>query len=98
MAILAHVVLNGVSPEQYDNIRTETGWLEHTPEGGLFHATWWEGEDCHNIDVWEDEASFAAFGADRIGPAMARLGINVEPQATFHPAYEVFMPKALTLT
>jgi hypothetical protein len=27
--------------------------------------TWWDGDDCHNVDVWEDEAAMAAFGKDR---------------------------------
>lgn len=97
MAFVVHVVLAGVSPEQYDDIRAETNWLEHAPEGGLAHLTWWEGADCHNMDAWESEAAFAAFGADRLGPAMAKLGIAVEPQVTFHPAHEVFTPKAVTL-
>lgn len=97
MAVVAHVVLAGVSPEQYNDLRTETNWLEHAPEGGLAHLTWWVGPDCHNIDAWESEAAFAAFGNDRLGPAMAKLGISAEPQVTFHSAYEVYTPKAVKL-
>ena len=37
-------------------------------------------------------------GNDRLGPAMAKLGITAEPQVTFYPAHEVFLPKALTIT
>ena len=98
MAVVAHVVLRGVSREQYDQVRAETGWLERTPEGGLAHVTWWEGNDNHNIDAWESEAAFNAFGADRLGPAMGKLGINVQPEVTFHDAHEVFTPKVLRLT
>ena len=97
MAVVAHVVLAGVSPEQYNDIRTETNWLEHAPDGGLAHLTWWEGEDCHNIDAGESEAACAAFGADRLGPAMAKLGIAVEPRITFHEAHEVYAPEAVTV-
>ncbi|MBS1910633.1 MAG: hypothetical protein JST22_01480 [Bacteroidetes bacterium] len=97
MAVVAHVVLNGVSPAEYDSIRAEAGWLERTPDGGMAHLTWWVGTDCHNVDAWESEAAFAAFGADRLGPAMAKLGINVEPNVTFHAAHEVFLPKAVIL-
>ena len=98
MAVVAHVVLAGVSPEQYDNIRTETNWLGKAPDGGLAHLTWWVGSDCHNIDAWESEDAFAAFGNDRLGPAMAKLGIDAVPEVTFHSAHEVFAPKAVTLT
>ena len=34
------------------------------------------------IDVWEDEASFTAFGSI-IGPALAGAGLN--PKPTIHP-------------
>ena len=98
MAVVVHVVLRGVSPEQYDAVRAEVRWLEEPPEGGYSHVAWWEGDDNHNIDAWESEAAFQAFGETRLGPAMAKLGINVAPEATFHPAHEVFAPRALTLS
>lgn len=97
MAVIAHVILRGVSKEQYDQVRAETGWLERPPEGGYSHVTWWEGNDCHNIDAWESEAAFGAFGENRLGPAMAKLGIAVEPEVTFHPAHEVYTPKSVKL-
>jgi hypothetical protein len=97
MAVVVHVVLRGVSPEQFDRVRAEVGYLERAPEGGYSHVTWWEGNDCHNIDAWESEAAFNAFGANRLGPAMGKLGIQVQPEVTFHPAYEVYAPKAVKL-
>jgi len=90
MAVIAEVTLRGVNQEQYDAIRERTGWLEHAPDGGLAHLTWWEGEDCHNLDGWESEAAFGAFGEQRLGPAMAALGVAAQPEVTFHPAHEVF--------
>jgi hypothetical protein len=98
MAVIAHVVLRGVSPEQYARVRAETGWLERPPQGGYSHVAWWEGNDNHNIDAWESEDAFNAFGAERLGPAMAKLGIDVRPEVTFHPAHEVYTPQAVTLT
>jgi hypothetical protein len=98
MAVAVHVVLRGVSREQYDAVRAEVGWLERPPTGGISHLTWWEGEDCHNIDAWESEDAFNAFGNDRLGPAMAKLGIAVTPEVTFHPAHEVYTPQSVKLT
>jgi ketosteroid isomerase-like protein len=94
MAVIAEVTLRGITPEQYDAVRERTGWLERTPAGGFAHLTWWEGEDCHNVDAWEDEAAFDAFGQQRLGPAMASLGLDILPEVTFHPAHEVFTPRA----
>ncbi len=47
---------------------------------------------------WESEEAFAAFGNDRLGPAMAKLGVAVAPEVTFHPAHEVYLPQAISLT
>ena len=98
MAVIAHVLLRGVSREQYDAVRAEVGWLERVPTGGLAHLTWWEGADCHNVDAWESEDAFNTFGMERLGPAMGKLGITVQPEVTFHPAHEVYAPQAVTLT
>jgi len=98
MAVVAHVVLRGVSPAQYDAVRAEVGWLERAPDGGYTHLTWWEGNDCHNVDAWESEAAFQAFGANRLGPGMAKAGVNAQPEVTFHPAHEVYAPRSVKLT
>ena len=98
MAVIAHVILPGVSTDQYDAVRAAAGWLEKVPDGGLSHVTWWEGADCHNVDAWESEVAFAAFGEDRLGPAMAKAGLSVQPEVTFHPAHEVYVAKAVTIT
>ena len=88
--------LQGVTKEQYDQVRTEVGWLEKAPTGGLSHIAWWEGEDNHNLDAWESEAAFGTFAETRLGPAMQKAGVDRQPEVTFHPAHEVFLPKART--
>jgi hypothetical protein len=98
MAVVAHVVLAGVTKEQYDQVRAEVGWLEDSPVGGISHLTWWVGGDCHNVDAWESEEAFSKFGAERLGPGMAKVGVQAEPQVTFHSAHEVFAPRSVTIT
>jgi hypothetical protein len=98
MAVVVHVVLRGLSKEQYNAVRDEVGWLENVPDGGHAHLAWWEGDDNHNVDAWESEAAFGAFGESRLSPALAKLGIDVEPEVTFHQAHEVFTPEVLRLT
>jgi hypothetical protein len=94
MAVIAKVTLRGITKEQYDAVRDRTGWLDQTPDGGLAHLTWWEGDDCLNSDAWESEEAFAAFGEQRLGPAMAALGIDAPLDVSFHPAHEVFLPRS----
>jgi hypothetical protein len=97
MAVVVHGVLLGMTKEQYDQLRDEVGWLERAPDGGIVHLTWWEDGDCHTTDAWESEAAFEAFGQDRLGPAMAKLGLDVEVQPTFYPAHEVYAPQSAKL-
>lgn len=61
--------------------------------GNLAHVIW-----GHNVDVWESEAAFAAFGEQRLGPALAKLGVTSVPEVTFNAAHEVFLPAARTIT
>jgi hypothetical protein len=96
MAVIAHVVLKGVTPEQYDKVRAECGWLLDAPDGGIAHLTWWDGDDSHIVDAWESEAKFATFAEQRLGPAYAKVGLTVDQRTTFYPAHEVFLPQAPT--
>ena len=98
MPVIAHVVIAGVTPEQYDAVREKCNWLEDVPEGGLGHLTWFENGDCHNVDAWESEEAFGRFGETRLGAAMAAVGVTSEPQVTFHAAHEIFLPEARTIT
>jgi predicted ester cyclase len=97
MTVIAHVILRGVTVEQYDAVRAEANWLEELPAGGIAHITWWEGADCHNTDAWESEAHFAAFAEQRLRPAVAAVGLSVEPEVSFHPAHEVYLPSTRRL-
>jgi len=98
MAVVAHVVLTGLSQQDYDAVREATGWLQEPPAGGISHLTWWEGGDCHNMDAWESEQAFAEFGQQRLAEGMAKAGVEAELQVTFNPAHEVYVPQAVTIT
>jgi hypothetical protein len=50
------------------------------------------------MDAWDSEEAFNNFGEQRLGPGMAKVGVQVEPQVTFHPAHEVYVPESVTLT
>jgi len=98
MAVVAHVILPGVTKDQYDQVREAVGWLDETPVGAIAHLTWWDGGDCHNMDAWESEKAFNNFGEGRLGPGMTKAGVQVQPQVTFYPAHEVFVPQPMKIT
>ena len=67
MAVVAKVSLPNFSKERYEALRTEIGWLDEPPRGGISPIAWWEGDDCCGLDVWESEADWNAFGQERMG-------------------------------
>jgi hypothetical protein len=98
MAVIAHVTIPGLTLKQYDELRDVVGWLEEVPVGGIAHLVWEEADGLHGTDVWESEEAFAAFGQDRLGPGMAKLGIAAVPQVSFQQAHEVYLPRPVTIT
>lgn len=97
MALAVHVVIRGVTREQYDAVRDADGWLHNPPAGAISHLTWWDGNDCHNMDAWDSEANFQAFTDTRLGPAMAKAGVDTAPEITMHEAHEAYVPAARTV-
>ena len=95
MAVILEVVFEGLSPQQYDQLKEKVGWVESPPAGGISHLVWWEGNDCHGIDVWESEEAWGAFGKDRMGPAAAELGISMEATPVFHTAHEILIVRTM---
>ena len=95
MAVILEVVFPGLSPQQYDQLKDKVGWVESPPVGGISHLVWWEGDDCHGVDVWESTEAWAAFGQDRMGPAAVELGISMEATPVFRTAHEILIVKTL---
>src|SRR4051794_8605926 len=69
------VIIRNVTQEQYDAVRAACNWLEEAPAGGLAHLTWWEDDDCYNLDAWDSEQAMGAFSEQRLAPAMAQAGV-----------------------
>ena len=92
MAVIAHVILRG-HPRAIRRAASQ-GWLARAGPGRRHRPPDLVGRaDCHNLDVWDCEAAFTAFGEQRLGPAMAAIGVEVQPEATFYQAHEVYLPQ-----
>ena len=95
MAVVLSVLFSRLTPQQYDKLKEEVGWASSPPEGGISHLVWWEGNDCHGVDVWESEEAWARFGQERMGPAAAKLGISMEATPVFHDPHEILIVKTM---
>ncbi|MFD0274177.1 hypothetical protein ACFVHB_09745 [Kitasatospora sp. NPDC127111] len=91
MAVVLTLRWPGVTPEQYDAVGALVRWEQDVPTGALLHVASFEGGALHVTDVWETEADFRRFFADRLAPAVKQVGIEGEPQSGFRPLHRRFI-------
>lgn len=77
-------------------VRRWAGWKNRQPAGCRTSHGGKPG--TATTDAWESEEAFNTFAAERLGPGMAKAGVESQPQVTLYPAHEVYAPQAVTLT
>jgi quinol monooxygenase YgiN len=71
----------GVTQAQYDQVRNEAAPGNRPPAGLLYHAAGPIPNGWRVIEVWESQEAFDRFFQDRLGAALQRANINVQPQS-----------------
>ncbi len=66
------------TPEQYEEVFTLGGAAIHDQPQRLSHVCYRTPTGIRVVDVWQDEESFAAFGAI-LGPAVTAAGLDSPP-------------------
>jgi hypothetical protein len=79
MAIAAVWDFPGRTPDQYEEVFRLGGAAIHAQPNRLSHVCYRTETGIRVVDVWQDEASFAAFGAV-LGPAVAAAGLDAPPE------------------
>ena len=79
MAIAAVWDFAGASPEQYEEVFRLGGAPVNDQPQRLSHVCYRTPTGIRVVDVWTDEASFAAFGAV-LGPAVTAAGLTSPPE------------------
>jgi hypothetical protein len=81
---------DGVTAEQYDELRRIVGWERDVPEGMTFHVASFGDNTLQMTDVWDSAAQFETFVQTRIVPALEQVGITTMPQMTVNPVYDIW--------
>ena len=89
MATVMRMKWSSVSPEQYDAARDAVNWEGDPPDGGIYHIAWFD-DGLNIVDVWESAEAFERFANERLMPGIAHLGIEGQPDVTFHEAHRYF--------
>ncbi len=80
---------DGLTPDQYDELREIVRWDSDAPAGMRLHVASFGDGVLRMTDVWDSEELFGAFVQTRILPGLGKLGIPGMPDVIIQPAHEV---------
>ena len=89
MPVVMQMKWNGVTPDQYDQVREKVNWVEEATGGGMFHVAWFQDDALRVIDVWDSAEAFQAFTNDRLMPGVQAIGIEGAPEIDIQPTHSV---------
>ncbi len=81
-----------VTEGQYQEARKLVNWEGNVPKGAKFHTSWFAGDGFHVFDLWDTQDDFDAFLRERLGPAIAQIGIQGQPNVQFETSLAIFAP------
>lgn len=91
MAVVMTMRWAGVTPEQYDAVLATVRWEEDVPSGAVLHVASFDGNGLHVTDVWDSQADFDRFFAERLAAAIKEAGIEGQPETGFRPVHRRFV-------
>ncbi|MDQ6916118.1 MAG: hypothetical protein M3155_09970 [Actinomycetota bacterium] len=92
MASVMTMRWDGVTPDQYEEVREKVRWEENRPKGANFHVCGFEGGAMRIVDIWDSPEDFQRFLDDRLAPIIQEAGFPGEPEVTFYPVHAVWAP------
>jgi hypothetical protein len=84
---------DGITPEQYDEVRKLVNWEGDVPSGAIHHVAWFTDGGANVIDLWESPEDFNMFVESRLMPGVKEAGVDGEPNVELHEAHAVFAPR-----
>jgi len=88
MAVRIQIDLPGVRVEEFDRVDALIDARGNHPEGLIVSGSGPTEDGWRVIDFWESRAHFDAFAAERIGAAVAEVGVSVQPEIEEFPVHE----------
>jgi hypothetical protein len=89
MAVAVEMHFKGLTLDDYDRVVEVMGFERggQTPAGALFHWVTKTDDGIRVTDVWQDKETFGRFAEETIGPKMAEVGLDSQPEITFHEVH-----------
>ena len=87
-----HLKWDGVTPEQYEQVRSIVNWEGNKPKGGNFHVAFFDNNGLRVVDVWDNAEDFNNFANNRLMPGVAQAGVTSQPDVEVYPVHAIFTP------
>ena len=92
MAIVWLVEWDGITPEQYDELRQRTEWDTNLPDGLQHQVAAFSDKSLVLTQVWKSPEHVMRFMEDRLLPAVNAMGIRTMPRVDQFPVYSILAP------
>jgi hypothetical protein len=92
MAVVMSMHWPEATLDQYEQTRKDVKWETKVPTGAQFHVAWMAADGFRVVDLWDSAEDFQRFVETRLNPAVARVGIQGQPQVVMAPAHAIFAP------
>jgi hypothetical protein len=88
---------DGVTPDQYEQVRKHVNWEGNKPKGAIFHVASFGNNALHVTDIWESADDFNNFVQSRLMDGVAQAGIQGQPQVETFPVQAIYVADARQL-
>jgi hypothetical protein len=95
MSIVMTMQWDGVTVEQYEQVRKLVGWETDVPAGGRFHVASFAAGGLRVTDIWDSAEQFNQFVEARLMPGVQKAGIVGPPRVEITPAHALHVPTPL---
>lgn len=92
MRVLMLMKWDGITSDEYEEIRKEVDWEGNIPDGAVFHVAAFGNNAGHVTDIWESEDEMNSFIQNRLMPAVMKMGITTQPNVETFPVHAIFVP------
>jgi hypothetical protein len=92
MKIVMVMKWDGVTADQYEQVRETVNWEGDKPDGAIFHVSGFDNNSLRVTDIWESADHFNHFVQSRLMPGTAAAGVTSAPVVEIFPVHAIYAP------
>jgi hypothetical protein len=92
LAVVWLLEWDGVTPEQFDELRRRASWDSDVPDGLQHQVAAFGPRGLVLTQVWKSPEHVMRFMEDRLLPAVQAMGIRSMPRVDQYPVHSVIQP------